>query len=116
MKCNKCNQEIPNQLVKFESLGIEVDFKQQQNNKKFEDIQIPKEWRLLRFKELDEVMNYIVENDLNIWSYCEQPIKKFKGKSVVRFNAYSDGASLVCNRSPRYSYSSLGVIFCKDLK
>ena len=100
----------------FENLKIEVDFKQEQNGKKFEDIKIRKGWRLLRLREMDEVMNYIIENKLNIWSYFEQPIKTYKGKYVARFLAFSDGVSLSCGRNPQFSGSALGVIFARDLK
>ena len=100
----------------FENLKIEVDFKQEQNGKKFEDIKIRKGWRLLRLKELDEVLNYIVDNKLIIWSYFEQPIIIYKGKYVARFSADSDWSVLNCIGDPQDSDSALGVIFCRDIK
>ena len=105
-----------NRLVKFENLGIEVDFAQEQNGKKFSEIQIRKGWRLLKLKELEEVMNYIMENHIKILSYFEQPIIKLKNDYVARFIAYSDGANLYYYRNPESSNSSLGVIFCRDIK
>jgi len=120
MKCKLCGQEIPQEpqgkWVKFKNLGIEVNFNQVQNGKKFEEIKIPKGLRLLKFEELREVMNYIVEHKLDIWSYFEQPIEAFKGKYVAWFLADSDGTFLYSNRCPDDSGSSLGVIFCRDIK
>ena len=118
MKCKLCGSEIAelNKTIKIKELGIEVDFAQQQNNKLFSELIIPKGWRLLKFKELDIVMNYIQQNKLDIWSYFEQPINEFKGKFVARFGADSDGANLNCNRDPDDGVGSLGVIFCRDLK
>lgn len=104
-------------LVKFKNLKIEVDFEQKFNGEKLEDIKIPKGWRLLRIEELGEVMNYIQENNLDIWSFFEQPIKNFKNKKkVARFYADSDGANLYCVVDSSDSYSDLGVVFCRDLK
>ena len=102
-------------LVKFPKLKIEVDFEQKFNGKKLKDIKIPKGWRLLKLKELEEVMNYIKENNLEIWSFFEQPIKMFKGKYVAWFYMDWDGADLGCDRDSDYSSSNLGVIFCRDL-
>ena len=100
----------------FENLKIEVDFKQEQNGKKFEDIKIRKGWRMLKLRELDKVMNYIVDNKLKVWSYFEQPIETNKGEYVARFCTYSGWASLGCFGYPLGSDSALGVIFCKDIK
>ena len=104
------------ELIKFKKLGIEVDFEQNQNEKKFDEIIIPKGWRMLRLCELEEVMNYIVEHKLDIGSYFEQPINQFKRKYVARFWAISVGAGLYCYGDPGNSDSSLGVIFCRDIK
>ena len=103
-------------VVKFKNLKIEVDFEQKFNGKELGEIKIPKGWRLLRIEELGEVMNHIQENDLDIWSFFEQPIQNFKNKKVARFNAGSDYAYLGCDGDSSNSYSSLGVIFCRDLK
>ncbi len=116
MKCPHCKKETSSSIVKFKTLKIEVDFEQKFNGKKFKDVKIPKGWRLLRIEELGEVMNYIQENSLDIWSFFEQPIKNFKNKKVARFVAYSGYCDLGCVRGSGYSYSDLGVIFCRDLK
>ena len=118
MKCKLCGSEIAelNKTIKIKELGIEVDFAQQQNNKLFSELVIPKGWRLLKLKELDVVMNYIQQNKLDIWSYFEQPINEFKGKFVAWFITVSDGADLDCDRNPDDRNDSLGVIFCRDLK
>jgi len=118
MKCKLCGSEIAelNKTIKIKELGIEVDFAQQQNNNLFSELVIPQGWRLLKLKELDIVMNYIQQNKLDIWSYFEQPINEFKGKFVARFEADSGGAYLDCGRDPDNRLSSLGVIFCRDLK
>ena len=100
---------------KFKKLNIEVDFEQKFNGKKLSEIKIPKGWRLLRLNELEEVMNYLIKNNLGIWSYFEQPIKRFKDE-VARFGADSGYAVLYCGRDSDYSDSYLGVIFARDLK
>jgi len=115
-KCEKCNQEIPNKTVVFKDLKIEVDFIQQQNNKMLKDIKIPKGWRLLRFNELDAVMNFCVDNKLQVWSYFEQPIKIFKNKYVAGFGADSGWVDLICDRNPTLTIAGLGVVLCKDVK
>jgi hypothetical protein len=115
VKCKCCGAELGN-IVKFDNLGIEVDFNQEQNEKKFKQIKIRKGWRLLKLKELDEVMNYIIENNLDIWSYFEQPIKSYKNKYIARFLADSGGADLCCDWDPGFSLSGLGVIFCRAVK
>lgn len=120
MKCKHCGSEIPKEpkgkWIKFKNLGIEVNSNQVQNRTKFKDIKIPKGCRLLRFEELKEVMNYIIKNKLDIWSYFEQPIESFKNKYVARFDADSDWASLYCCGDPEGSDASLGVIFCRKIK
>ena len=116
MKCPHCKKETSSSIVKFKTLKIEVDFEQKFNGKKFKDVKIPKGWRLLKIEELGEVMNYIQENSLDIWSFFEQPIKNFKNKKVARFGADSGCCYLGCDGGSRNSYSDLGVIFCRDLK
>ncbi len=116
MKCPHCKKETSSSIVEFKTLKIEVDFEQKFNGKKFKDIKIPKGWRLLKLRELDQVMNYIQENSLDIWSFFEQPIKNFKNKKVARFYADSDWCNLNCDGDSRDSDSDLGVIFCRDLK
>lgn len=116
MLCEKCGLEIKENLVKFKKLGIEVNFAQEQKGVKFKEIKIPKGWRLLRFNELSEVMNYIVENKLNIWSYFEQPINIFKGKWVAWFGAGDGGAGLSCYWDPDSSDPSPEVILCREIK
>lgn len=102
--------------VRFEDLGIEVNFKQEQNGKEFKDIKIPNGCRVLRFEELEPVINYIVENNLVIWSYFEQPIRKYNKKYIARFDASSVRVDFSCYGDPRDSSSSLGVIFCREIK
>ena len=116
MKCPHCKKETSSSIVKFKTLKIEVDFEQKFNGKKFKDIKIPKGWRLLKLRELDQVMNYIQENSLDIWSFFEQPIKNFKNKKVARFGAGSGYCDVDCGRGSGGSNSDLGVIFCRDLK
>ncbi len=116
MKCPHCKKETSTKLVKFKGLKIEVDFEQKFNGKKFKDIEIPKGWRLLRIEEVGEVMNYAIENNLDVWSFFEQPIKKYKDKKVARFCAYSGYCYLSCYRNSWYSGSYLGVIFCRGIK
>lgn len=115
MKCKHCGSET-GKLVKFPKLGIEVDFEQEQNGKEFSEIIIPEGWRLLRIGEVVEVMEYAVKNKLDIWSWFEQPIKVFRGKYSARFIADSDRALLGCGRNLWVSNSSLGVIFCREIK
>ena len=46
MKCKTCNQEmreLKGEWIKFKKLGIEVNFEQEQDGKKFEDLIIPKD-------------------------------------------------------------------------
>ena len=105
-----------NKIVKFENLGIEVDFNQEQYGKTFKEIKIREGWRLLRIGELGEIMNYILDNNLDIWSFFEQPFKKFKNKYIARLGANSNRAGLNVDRGPGDSFSSLGVIFCRDIK
>ena len=102
--------------VKFPNLKIEVKFEQEQNGILFEKIEIPKDCRMLRLKELGEVINYIIVNNLDIWSYFEQPIKRFEEKYTAGFFAFSDWVGLGCIRNPENSDSALGVIFCREMK
>ena len=116
MKCPHCKKETSTKLVKFKGLKIEVDFEQKFNGKKFKNIKIPKGWRLLRIEEVGEIMNYALENNLDVWSFFEQPIKKYKDKKVARFYARSDDCDLDCDRDSGGSDSDLGVIFCRSIK
>ena len=54
------------------------------------------------------------ENNLDIWSFMEQPIKNTE--NVARFIADSFRAFFYCFSYPSNSNSSLGVILCRDLK
>ena len=116
MKCPHCKKETSTKLVKFKGLKIEVDFEQKFNGKKFKDIVIPKGWRLLKIEEVGEVMNYALDNNLEIYSFFEQPIKKYKDKKVARFYADSDYCYLGCGGGSWFSNSDLGVIFCRSIK
>lgn len=115
-KCKCCGNEIKENIVKFPKLKIEVDFNQKQNNKELKDIVIRKGWRLLKLEELGEVMNYALENKLDIWSYCEQSIKSYKGKYVAGFYMGSGSSYFSCTGDPGDSDPGLGVVFCRDVK
>lgn len=105
--------------IKIKELGIEVETKIQQKGIYFKDIKIPKGWRLLKIDEIVFLFNNY-KKKLNMettWEFFEQPFKLNKEEGLVsRFYANPDDAVLSCGRNPLYSYSRLGVRFCKDLE
>jgi hypothetical protein len=121
MKCKHCGHEIEDRSsIKIKELRIEVETEIHDKDKTLKEIEIPKGWRLLTLEEIMWLHNSKYKKKLNLddtWEFIEQPFKINKENNfVARFVANSDRANLYCNGIPDYSYSSLGVRFCRDLK
>jgi len=85
----------------------------------FEDLKIPKGWRLWTVEECIKLHNSKYKKKLGLddcWFWIKQPFNKFKGKFASGFFAGPDGAGFSCSWDPQYSGPWLGVRFCKDLK
>ena len=93
--------------------NVEYECETHDFNKMLSEIKIPKGWRLLK---PSEAMMLWELKQFTDWFFVKQVIKKFKGKSVARFYADSDGAGLGCSRDADYRDAGLGVRFCRDLK
>ena len=117
MKCKTCGHEIENKTIKVD--GVEYETETHDFNKKLSDIEIPKGWRLWTSEECIKLNNKVkLRKQLNLedcWFFIEQPFL-FNNKLVAWFSANSDRAYLNCSGGPAYTYSSLGVRFCRSVK
>ena len=102
-------------------LNIEFTLEQQQNNKKFSEIEIPEGWKIfdiplfIKLWNIKECREEILKaNNSKIWIFLEN-FDYLKEKYVAWFSAYSDRADLNCNRYPVNSLSALGVLFYRSL-
>ena len=125
MKCKHCGHEIERETIKIKELNIkelniEVETNIQQKGKSFNEIKIPKGWRLLTMEEIKFLHNSKYKEDLNLvdtWEFIEQPLElNKKNDYVAGFNADSYWANFVCYWGPDDRFDSLGVRFCRDLK
>jgi len=121
MKCKHCGTVIlvTPQTKIIKELGIEFTVKQQQNNIKFNDIEIPKGFRLIKATEIMKFWDnktfretLLKENDNNLWFFVEN-LDCYKKDYVARFDAFSGRAGLYCDWYPGSSDSRLGVIFVR---
>ena len=117
MKCPHCKKEIENTL-NIKGLKIEVETQIHHKGEELGNIKIPKGWRLLKFEEVIFLCNnYCKELNMeDTWEFIEQPFKLNKQDNyVARFCVDSGRADLGCDRNPQYTYSSLGVRFCREI-
>jgi len=93
--------------LKIEKLGIEVDVEETQKGVAYKNIKIPKGKRLLKgWEAMYLYQNHQKELNLN-WFWVD---------GVARFTAIANVAVLGCNWNPAYTYTGLGVRFCRELK
>jgi len=105
--------------TKIPELGIEIS-QQIYNNKTYSEIlklvkesQIADHNLLFKLRELTEKYPQFEA----FWVFVPNPDKISKEKgAVARFNAYSDGADLYCDRNPSNRNSSLGVFLWRKIK
>ena len=114
MICPHCQKETDMKTIIINN--VEYELVQHDNNKKLSDIKIKKGWRLL----LPSEAMMLYEKGLigsSFWFYVKQTNKEEEKKgNVAWFFADSGGAVLYCDRDPSITYSSLGVILCRDVK
>jgi hypothetical protein len=124
-KMDKEIKEIKPKTMKIKELKIEVEIEVHDKNKSFEEIIIPKGWRLLKGEEAIFLANNkkyskklkIADGSSNNDFFIQQPFNFNKKYGyVARFFAGSVWADLYCYGDPGFRDCSLGVRFCRDLK
>jgi len=115
MKCKLCGHETEVKKTIIIN-NVEYELEQHDNNKMLKDIKIPKGWRLLLPSEAMMLYEKGLINE-TFWFFVQQTNEeeKFKG-NVARFNTDSVGAYLNCYGNLAFTYSSLGVILCREVK
>ena len=101
--------------------GWEYEIETHDLGSPLEDIKIPKGWQLWTFENCIEFHNNLnLRKELNLedcWFFIEQLFRFNKKKGLVAgFGAGSGRALLYCDGWPGFSYSGLGVRFCRKLK
>src|SRR3990167_8021023 len=103
-------------IIKDKKLKIEFTIKQEQNGKSYNDIVIPKGWKLFDIPTWTAVFQKHYEailkaNNEDMWIWVKTfPYLEKKGY-VARFRAGSGGVGLDCDGGPGGSGSALGVLF-----
>ena len=120
--CKHCGSELKElaKTIKVKELNIEIETEIHDKGKTFNEIKIPKGWRLPTYFELQTLRNdkryrYNL-NLLDTWEFVEQLDEMCKKKDYIAwFGAYSGGAVLGCYGDPSDSDAGLGVRFVRDL-
>ena len=96
--------------------NVEYELEQHDNGKTLSEIKIPKGWRLLLPSEATILYERgLIDN--SFWFFVQQTNKKEAKKgNVAGFGAGSVRAIFDCGRDPTYTNSSLGVLFCRNIK
>lgn len=107
------------EIITYKGKKIEINVTDEQKGKSFEEIEIPKGWKLWTSQMCIDLHNdKKLRKELNLedcWFWIEQPFKLNKEKNLgAGFGALSGRANLNCNRVPAYWISKLGVRFYKD--
>jgi hypothetical protein len=132
VKCKECGHEIPDKVktlkIKGSEIGLDYDIEVEkevtQKGTKFEDLVIPKGWRLLNYDEVIKLANSKYAKELKMDGnsdkddfFIEQPFDfNKKNNYVAWFWADSNWVSLICGTFHTNSNSSLGVRFCREVK
>jgi hypothetical protein len=98
--------------------GYEYTIKDEQKDKSFNEIVIPKGWKLWSISDIE---SFTLEqwNKLNLkdcWFFIKYPFICNPNNYVARFYVGSYRAYLNCIRDPTYHNPSLGVRFCREVK